>query len=297
MSIPEFPASIPISPESSEELQGILGSLTDGISEFSFAGLYLFRSRYNYRLSSSGGALLVFGENNGRSFFITPSTLPSEDVLNQLLQEYDEWKLISPSLFEKEKDFFAQIPAKGFSIVEDRDNFDYLYHRRDLAELPGKAFHKKKNHVNAFVKANKNIREETISAANVSAAREILSDWGANQRNLLSTDFKQANEALDAIAQGIFDLCGLLVFANDVPAAYCIAELFAQKTMATVHFEKARSDAPGAFQYINYAFARSLPEQVLFINREQDMGDEGLRQAKMTYRPCAFVKKYAARRT
>ena len=49
---------------------------------------------------------------------------------------------------------------------------------------------------------------------------------------------------------------------------------------------------PGAFQYINYAFARSLPESVLFINREQDLGDEGLRQAKLTYRPCGFVKKY-----
>jgi hypothetical protein len=64
--------------------------------------------------------------------------------------------------------------------------------------------------------------------------------------------------------------------------------------MSAVHFEKARIDFRGAFQYINYAYAQSLPESVEFVNREQDLGDEGMRQAKMTYRPVGFVKKYRA---
>ena len=62
--------------------------------------------------------------------------------------------------------------------------------------------------------------------------------------------------------------------------------------MAVVHFEKARTDFRGSYQYINYAFAQSLPESVEYINREQDLGDSGLRKAKMSYHPEQFIKKY-----
>ena len=296
MIIPEFPKSAPITIEAEGELQGILKPLADGVSEFSFAGLYLFRSKYNYRISLSGGALIVFGEYNGRNFFITPASLPREDVLDELLKEHDEWKLISPSLLQNEAALFAHLPSKGFSVSEDRNNFDYLYSRRELAELPGKAFHKKKNRVNAFIKAHGEVREEPLAAGNVAAAREVLLDWGAAQEDAAATDFRQAEDALEAFERGVEALTGLLVYADGKPVAYCVAELFAQNAMATVHFEKAAPSAAGAFQYVNFAFARSLPESVSLINREQDMGDEGLRQAKMTYRPCGFVKKHSARR-
>ena len=296
MVIPEFPASVPITLEAEGALQAILGQLTDGILEFSFAGRYLFRSKYNYTLSFSGGALLVFGEYKGRSFFITPSSLPPEPVLDELLKERDEWKLISPSLLQKEEAFFARLGEKGFAVAEDRNNFDYLYSRRDLAELPGKAFHKKKNRVNAFIKAHGAIAEKPLAAGNVAAAGEVLAAWGAAQGDVAGTDFKQAQEALEAIERGVETLFGLLVYADGVPVAYCVGELFAQKAMAVVHFEKALPDAAGAFQYVNYAFARSLSDDVQLINREQDLGDEGLRQAKMTYRPCGFAKKHCARR-
>ena len=296
MCIPEFPASAPITLEAEGQLQGILGQLADGISEFSFAGLYLFRSKYNYRISLSGGALLVFGEYNGKSFFVTPASLPPEEALDELLKTRDEWKLISPSLLKKEEAFFARLAQKGFAVIEDRDNFDYLYSRRDLAELPGKAFHKKKNRVNAFIKAHEAIAEAPLTAGNAPAAREVLAAWGAAQEDAAATDFKQAQEALEAIEHGVKELTGLLVYADGIPTAYCVAELFAQNAMATVHFEKARPDSAGAFQYINLAFARSLSDDVLLVNREQDMGDEGLRQAKMTYRPCGFAKKHLARR-
>jgi hypothetical protein len=65
--------------------------------------------------------------------------------------------------------------------------------------------------------------------------------------------------------------------------------------MFAVHFEKALEEYKGVYQYINQRFALSLPEDLVYINREQDLGDPGLRQAKMTYRPCSFVKKYTAR--
>ncbi len=294
MAIPEFPASIPITPEVLSELNGFFMPLMDGISEFTFTGLYLFRSKYNYRLSVSGGALLIFSERGGKTYFTIPDAFPPSDVLDFLLKEYDEWKLISPSLLEREKEFFEKLAAQGFSITADRGNFDYLYNRTDLANLSGKAFHKKKNHVNTFIKTYKTIRCENLSQDNISAAREVLDAWFAAQKDPANTDYKQAIEALEAF--DILDVQGFVVFADDIPAAWCLSDFSANGTIVTVHFEKARPGMPGAFQYVNYAFARSLPETVLLINREQDLGDEGLRQAKMTYRPCGFVKKYAAKR-
>ena len=296
MPIPEFPSSVPLSLEARGELQDIFNPLEDGVAEFTFQGLYLFRSKYNYRLSQSNGALLILGGRMGKTFFAAVSELPPEDVLHQLLEEHDEWKLISPSLFEREREFFERLSEQGFSVVEDRDNFDYLYRRVDLAELRGKALHKKKSHVNAFIRANESIRLEPLSARNIPAAREVLEAWIAGQKDPADTDYQPAVDALDALEGGAPDISGLLLFAGDVPAGWCLSELSANGTMAIVHFEKARPDIPGAFQYINYAFARSLPESVLLVNREQDLGDEGLRQAKMTYRPCGFVKKYAAMR-
>ncbi len=289
--IPEFPDYAPVGFETAEELALILNRLPDAVSEFSFSGLYLFRNRYNYRLSMNKGKLIVTGERNGEKFFVTPAGLPEPDVLESLLEKNSLWKLIPPSLAESEKDFFTALEKeKGLVLQEDRNNFDYLYHRRELADLPGKAFHKKKNRVNVFSAAHPRITSEPVSAGNISAAREVLDAWAEGQENPASTDYHAAIEALSLA--GNFGLKGFLVYTEEKPAAWCLSELMAQGTVAVVHFEKARIDMPGSFQYINYAFARSLPESVLFINREQDLGDEGMRQAKMTYRPCGFVRKF-----
>ena len=70
--------------------------------------------------------------------------------------------------------------------------------------------------------------------------------------------------------------------------------LGAWENFCLVHFEKGDNNYKGVYQFINNETAKNLPETVLYINREQDLGDEGLRQAKMTYRPCGFINKYLA---
>jgi hypothetical protein len=76
------------------------------------------------------------------------------------------------------------------------------------------------------------------------------------------------------------------------PAGYTLGEEIAGGTTYVIHFEKALSQFRGLYQFINMSFASILPDKYTFINREQDLGDEGLRQAKMSYRPAGFVKKY-----
>ena len=87
-------------------------------------------------------------------------------------------------------------------------------------------------------------------------------------------------------------MMGIVLYVTGIPVAWTLAEVNPDRKTAVTLFEKADASYKGSFQYINYAFAGYLPEYIEFINREQDLGNEGLRQAKMTYRPVKFVKKY-----
>ena len=87
-------------------------------------------------------------------------------------------------------------------------------------------------------------------------------------------------------------MMGIILYVWDEPVAWTLAEITQKNKTAVILFEKALASYKGSFQYINYAFAGYLPEYIEFINREQDLGDEGLRQAKMTYKPIKFIKKY-----
>jgi hypothetical protein len=85
---------------------------------------------------------------------------------------------------------------------------------------------------------------------------------------------------------------GALFYADKKPVGWCLGEQIASGRIFTVHFEKGLDGYKGIYQYINQAFAASMPEHITHINREQDLGNLGLRQAKMTYRPSGFVRKY-----
>ncbi len=291
-SVPQYPDFAPLSLEMAREITPHLVKLPDGISEFSFAGLYLFRYRYNYRVAMSGDLLVISGEREGKTFFITPCCSTGMDIIRELFASHDYWKLISPAFIEKNS---VEMEKAGLIPVEDRDNFDYLYLRTDLASLSGKKFHKKRNHVNAFEHTYPDFSVRMLDASTIPDALIILEEWVSHEDHPENTDYQAAKEVLLHLEH--FGMCGLVLYVANRPVAWTLAEFVADGTSVAVHFEKARIDIRGSYQYINYAFARSLPETVEFINREQDLGDEGMRQAKMTYRPSGFVKKYRVDKT
>ncbi len=285
--IPVYPEFAPISLEMAREISPHLVQLPDGVSEFSFAGLYLFRYRYDYRVSMCGDSLIISGTLGGTRFFITPCCYTTIETIRQLFRDHDEWKLISPAFLEKNRD---AIMGAGLDVEPDRDNFDYLYARSDLATLSGKKFHKKKNHVNAFELAYPNFSLKPLDVSTRADAIAVLESWVSHEERPDDTDYRAAQEALELLDQ--FDMAGLVLYVEGLPVAWTLAEPVAGGRMSAVHFEKARVEYRGAYQYINYAFAQTRPESVEFVNREQDLGDEGLRQAKLTYRPVGFVEKF-----
>jgi hypothetical protein len=288
VSIPCYPDFVPLSLDLKDILHPRLSLTPDGVSEFTFSSLYLFRNRYQYRVSRSGPdrGFIISGELT-KKFFMTPCEAPARDILESLFATHDYWKNISDTVFESSR---RNLEAWGIAVSEDRDNFDYLYPRGELAELKGKKFHKKKNLVNQFTHTYGH-EQRPLTKELVPLALEVLEQW--RQDKHADGDYSAAREALEKFDS--LALRGCLYFADGKPAAYCLGESVAKGKMFAIHFEKAIDHYKGIYQFMNQAFAASLPNFFTYINREQDLGDTGLRQAKMTYRPSGFVKKYSAR--
>jgi hypothetical protein len=286
MLIPCFPDFTPISLDLKPALAPALLAAKDGVSEFTFANLYLFRRRYRYKVSREpGGNILISGDRDGKRFFTTPCAMPEASVLEALFVEHDYWKGISDSVLENQGLLLERI---GVKITEDRDNFDYLYNREDLTLLSGKRFHKKRNLVNAFLLTYPDHEEYDLTKEFLPQAMAVLDRWRQDKGG--DGDYIAAREALELSAE--MELEGKIYFVNNRPAGYCLGEYIAGGSMFAIHFEKCIDEYKGIYQAVNQFFAASLPPECIYINREQDLGDEGLRQAKMTYRPCGFVKKY-----
>ena len=295
MSIPRYPDFAPLTIDLKSEMHPRLSLTADGVSEFTFSSLYLFRNRYDYRVSRSGpnGGFIISGEQPagagheaGRRFFMTPCEAPERGVLEALFGDHDYWKNISDAVLEPARQSLGEW---GIAVREDRDNFDYLYLRGDLAELAGKKYHKKRNLVHQFLNAYSH-EQRPLAGALVPAAMEVLEQWRRDKGEV--GDYQAARESLEQFDS--LALRGQVYFVDGAPAGYCLGESVAKGRMFAIHFEKALDRYKGIYQFMNKSFAGALPRFFAYINREQDLGDEGLRQAKMTYRPAGFVKKYSA---
>jgi hypothetical protein len=293
--IPEFPDFVPISYELRTEMHPQLPMTVDGVSEYTFANLYLFRRRYQYKVSRvQDKTFIISGIQpsakdgpNEKKFFYTPCAVPGRGILEALFKTHDYWKGISDSLLTPNRN---RLEEWGFQFAEDRDNFDYLYLRTDLAELPGKKYHKKRNLISQFHSQYANWEAKPLTEELIPTTIELLEQW--RDQKGFDGDFLAATEALRQF-EGLF-LQGMVYWVEGKPAAWCLGERLARGRMFAVHFEKALEQYKGIYQFVNQHYASCLPHYYTLINREQDLGDEGLRQAKMTYRPCGFVRKFTA---
>ncbi|MCL2092705.1 MAG: phosphatidylglycerol lysyltransferase domain-containing protein [Treponema sp.] len=297
MTVPQYPEFAPLSLEHKSEMHPKLSLTPDGVSEFTFPCLFLFRQRYQYRVSNLEGKTFIISgtqpppeheegadSREGKKFFMTPCAAPGRGVIQELFKTHDYWKNISDSVLIPNREKFEEC---GIEFTEDRDNFDYLYLRTDLAELPGKKYHKKRNLVAQFLKTY-SYEKKPITLELVPHAMKVLETWRADKGT--DGDYWACKEALDRF--GDLNMKGILIYVEGKPVGWCLGEPIARGRIFTVHIEKGLESYKGIYQFLNQAFAATLPEYFTHINREQDLGDEGMRQAKMTYRPSGFVRKY-----
>lgn len=182
----------------------------------------------------------------------------------------------------------------GRIIVEDaRNHWDYLYSVTELIELKGKRFHKKKNLFNQFRKKY-NFQWVPFGAEIIDQAMDMQEDW-CTWRDCESSEALAAENLVISRVLNAWDtlsgLTGNAIIIDQKMAAYAIAEKLSNDTLV-IHFEKGNTEYKGIYQAINQMFLAHSDKSFKTVNREQDLGDEGLRKAKLSYNPVDFLKKY-----
>jgi uncharacterized protein len=183
----------------------------------------------------------------------------------------------------------------GFYYIPERDYFDYIYLREDLASLKGKKYQSKRNHINNF---NKNYTYEyiPITPELVPECLKLESKWyKANKDYNDEEDLNDERRSL-TYALNHFDKLGLIgggICVDHQIVAFAFGAPINHETFG-VHVEKADVNYEGAYAVINKEFALHLPEEYTYVNREEDLGIPGLRQAKLSYNPIILLEKSAA---
>lgn len=281
--ISDYPQFVELTLDMRPVLHPLFQQLSEGISEFTFANLYLFRVTHQYRIARlSDKNYVIAGRDGSAPFFMLPFGLPNQEFLDEFFHNVQSMKCVSEAQAE-------QLEQMGYCITEDRDNFDYLYSQKDLAELTGRKFHKKRNLIKAFINAY-NYEGKPLLEEYIPDALDVLESWRKGREDM--GDYAAATEALKKAEE--LQLCGGIYYVDGQPAAYSLGEELAGGTSFVIHFEKAAGDYKGIWQFVNQAFASILPDKYVTVNREQDLGNEGLRQAKLSYKPVGFVKKFRA---
>ena len=178
----------------------------------------------------------------------------------------------------------------------DREYSDYIYEVDDLIRLSGSKYHGKKNHLNKFLNTYAFSYEE-ITEDNIEECRRMKEEWAVRKGG----DIEEYREELDIIDNVLdnydkFNLIGGLIRIDGKVSAFTIGEAISEDTFVT-HFEKADEDIPGLYQAINQQFAANSISGFKYVNREDDIGLPGIRQAKLSYRPVMMFDKYNAEKT
>ena len=274
--------------------------LADRGCGYSFVNLYLWGRQ---RAAFVDGFLTFFSQFDRRAVYPFPLGQGEiRPVLDAIIQDARQRGIpcCITGMTQADCQLLEQLYPGKFRMYHDRDGYDYVYHIDDLADLKGRKFQRKRNHVNRFYDAHPNCRLEPITPANLEAVQDMASSWYLH-RQQKDPDGDVHLEQL-ALMRALADpfklgLEGLALLEGDKVLAFSLASRLSTDTF-DIHFEKGRDDVDGAYPAINQAFAKYLRDkypEVRFLNREDDMGLEGLRKAKLSYNPAHLVEKYWAR--
>lgn len=187
----------------------------------------------------------------------------------------------------------GNVIAGKLEITESREHWDYLHHAAELAELKGNRYHKKKNLVNRFVNTY-SFKYLNLEGSMVEKVLGMQQDWCVWRDCESSETLAAENKAIARVLRewrNLEGVAGGAIVVDDVIAAYTVAETLPDNTLV-IHFEKANQNYQGSYQTINQQFLIHSGKGHTLVNREQDLGNEGLRKAKLSYHPVDFIKKY-----
>lgn len=275
------------------------------------ASIFLLQDKYGIELLVRDGFLFRHyngtGSRNGFGFPLALSENSTlKDALNFLVEKCSTEK--TPLRFclctrdqknEIDSCLAENFPGIKISWNSDRADSDYIYLEKNLAELPGQKFHKKKNHIARFMRLYEN-RWEFKTFPENDIANDIVyieEKWldekfssGENPNHALVLEKKSIASAVQF--HSALNIRGGVLYVDKNPVAMTLASPISPQVL-DIHFEKALSDyaADGAYSVVNNLFAKEAAS-FLYLNREEDMGVEGLRKAKLSYKPDIILDKF-----
>lgn len=264
--------------------------------DLSFSNLCSWRFLYDTQFAIVDGFLVFKFWVDGELAYMMPVGEGNlKKVVNDLIEDAREagspFCMLGVCSCMRE-DLEAILPEQ-FTFTADRDYADYIYLRNDLSTLKGKKFQAKRNHINKFRNTYPNYEYSPITPERIQECLQLEAEWC--KVNHCDQQEGTGNERRALIyALHHFDELGLMggiLHADGKIVAFTFGMPINKETFG-VHVEKADTNVDGAYAMINYEFANRIPEQYIYINREEDLGLEGLRRAKLSYQPETILEKY-----
>jgi len=287
-----FPEFKCIELEDREILSGFAHTYGLTSCEYSFANLYSWKDVHQRSWSLYKGHLLILDISNDDLFFPAGQEINPDHLLylSKELQSHGmsgNVTLVPHAYIRRHPDLETY-----YRIEEQRDAADYIYAVEKLAALKGRKLQKKKNLIAQFKRANPDYRVVPITGKIITACWKLAQDLLA--RNLqISRSIREEHTAMGRALAEFADVgfAGLALLVAEKPIAFSVFSPL-NRDMYDVHFEKADPTFKGAAQVINHATAMHLTPLCRFLNREQDLGIAGLRQAKRSYDPTRIEVPY-----
>lgn len=282
-----------------EEYNEILMASPARGCEYSFANLYLWGRQ---QVAFLHGCVAFFSHFHGRSVYPYPiGNGDRKTVIEELMADAKKRGIplrITGMTDTDRAELEEWFPDK-FHLRTNRDGFDYVYAIDDLADLKGRKFQKKRNHYNRFCAGHPGYEVRELNPCNMHQALRMVDDWyRIRMKADPDGDYLLENIAMARAFQNYAGLGmeGIALMDGGEVLAVTMGSQLSEDTF-DIHFEKAREDVEGAYNAVNCEFARYLRlkyPKVQFLDREDDLGLEGLRKAKLSYNPHHMVEKHMA---
>ena len=261
--------------------------------EMNFISLYVWQKVYENKFYLDDKTLIFKSVMDDECVFSVP--YGDLEYGMSLIFSYCKQNSIKPNLWASQGKRLNNLLKiyNCFEVLPDRDSFDYIYNRQDLAELSGKKYHSKRNHISAFSKKY-DWRYETLTRENLCDFLSFADKWYADKGEAEDAGLTAEHQALREIltAEPDLKIKGGMIKIGDKTVAATFGSPINYYTF-DVHFEKADVDFSTAYSVINREFALRELSEYKYINREDDLGLEGLRKAKLSYKPELLLEKYS----
>lgn len=262
-------------------------------ADYCFSALFLWQHKYKNTFAIDNGEIYIKEQND----YVFPiGNLDYKTAINQISKDAKASgnQLKFTALVESDIEKLKSVFGENIDIIEHRDAADYLYTSEKLTNLAGRHLSSKRNHINRFTE-NGNWEFREVTSASVNEARKFLNDYYDYKNDeSLHFEVEAINKMFDNFDE--LEITAGLLYQNDKPIGFSAGAQINDKVF-DVHFEKAIAEIQGAYPMINREFSRLVASKypkVEYINREEDLGLEGLRRAKLSYKPDILLMKYSA---